>query len=61
MKCVCGHHKWRHRAASMSVPLVGGAGRYMPMGPRQIALTHPTATYEQQLCGCGCTLFEADA
>lgn len=57
MTCVCGHSRVDHHDTQMSVPLIG-LDRYMPHGPRQIATTHPTATYEQQQCACGCTLFE---
>ena len=56
-RCVCGHPRIDHRDTVMSVPLVG-LERYMPTGPPQIATTHPTATYDQQACWRGCTLYE---
>jgi hypothetical protein len=59
MTCVCGHTATDHRDTVMSVPLVG-ADHYTPTGPRQVTFTHPTATYDQQQCPCGCTIFMAD-
>lgn len=57
MTCVCGHARVDHRDVAMSVPLVG-ADHYRPFGLPQITKSHPSATYGQQACWCGCTIFE---
>lgn len=59
MTCVCGHPESEHVVTAMSVELVG-QNLYPPSGPLQIAITREEATYEQQLCWCGCSYVEPD-
>lgn len=62
MTCACGHPRVDHRDTVMSVPLVAQTPLYpLPTGVLNngIHRVHPTATYDQQQCWCGCTLFEA--
>lgn len=61
MRCVCGHPDWAHRVVAASVPLRAGRVQYQIVGN---TLNHvydvPDATYEQQQCPCGCSLFDHD-
>ena len=62
MRCVCGHPEGDHRTTAMSVPL--HARDPEPLYPLpaaaygNIATRHPTASYDQQQCWCGCCAFE---
>lgn len=61
--CVCGHGRDEHADAKMSVPLEWRKPLYELPGSvfnNHINRVHPTATYDQQLCHCGCSSFEAD-
>ena len=60
-RCVCGHPRADHRTVQMSVPLTPQTVIYpLPAGVGTIATGHPTATYDQQACHCGCTIWTPD-
>ena len=59
MRCVCGCPRWAHRTVLASVPLPAGRAQYAVTHPSGV-YTYPDATYDQQQCPCGCTLFESD-
>lgn len=61
MVCVCGHDLLFHVETPASVPLknpnpIYGIPKYA-VG-NCIANTYPNSTYVQQLCFCGCSVFE---
>lgn len=63
MTCVCGHDRSEHVDTEASVPLEYRKPLYPLPGSvfnNHINRPHPTATYTQQLCHCGCSLFAED-
>lgn len=57
MRCVCGHPVTSHRTVAMSVPLTARTPIY-PIPGGGINSTRTGATYDQQVCACGCCSFE---
>lgn len=61
--CVCGHPEADHPPVAMSVPLTPNLNPIYALPSQKhnnIVCTHPTATYDQLACHCGCASWLPD-